>query len=110
MTFTHEPSNAGDTPAELTGHPVVDTHMAKVGTVTDVLFDDGGTPGWAVVKTGPLRSEHFVPLEQTYVDTDGRVVVPLTKAAIKRAPRVRRDHVLTSEARRELRDYYGIAA
>jgi hypothetical protein len=78
--------------------------------VTDVLFDDRSVPGWAVVKTGRLGGEHFVPLQHTYVDADGRLVVPLKKTDIKHAPRVRRDHVLTREARRELRDYYGIAA
>jgi hypothetical protein len=110
MTFTHGASEAGDQPLALTGHPVVDTRLARVGTVTDVLFDDRSVPGWAVVKTGRLGGEHFVPLQHTYVDADGRLVVPLKKTDIKHAPRVRRDHVLTREARRELRDYYGIAA
>jgi hypothetical protein len=110
MTFTHGSSEAEDQPRALTGHPVVDTRLARVGTVTDVLFDDRAVPGWAVVKTGLLGGEHFVPLQYTYVDADGRLVVPLKKADIKHAPRVRRDHVLTRETRRELRDYYGIAA
>ena len=57
-----------------------------------------------------LSGEHFVPLDHTYVDLEGRLVVPLNKSNIKRAPRVPRDHVLTPEAQRELRDYYGIAA
>jgi hypothetical protein len=111
MTFTHEPYETGDAPVALAGHTVVDTQMAKVGKVTDVLFDDrAAVPRWAVVKTGIIRGEHLVPLEQTYVDTDGRLVVPLSKSSIKRAPRIRRDHVLTLEAQHELRDYYGIAA
>ena len=39
-------------PAEstnLTGHAVLDDHHNKVGTVSDVLYDDRGEPRWAVV-------------------------------------------------------------
>jgi sporulation protein YlmC with PRC-barrel domain len=113
MTFEHdsehEPSDAEDRLMTLTGRTVLDSRSAKVGKVTDVLFEEG-TPDWAVVKTGPLRGEHFVPLEHTFVDEDGRLILPLDKTEIKRAPRVGRDHVITSQARNELRDYYGIAA
>ena len=95
----------------LTGQDVVDQRLEKVGTVTDVLFDDDEqAPQWAVVKTGILGSGHLVPLDDTYVAQDGRLVVPLDKSTIKRAPRARRDHVLTLETRRALRDYYGKAA
>ena len=111
MTFTHEPNETGSSPVALAGHAVVDPQMAKVGTVTDVLFDDRAAEArWAIVKTGILSGEHLVPLENTYVDADGRLVVPLSRANIKHAPRVGRDHVLTPGAQRELRDYYGIAA
>jgi len=112
MTFDNEPND--DFPDEttaLTGRVVVDARLEKVGTVTDVIFDDReGAARWAVVKGGPLRVEHFVPLDGSYVDLDGRLVVGLEKTDVRRSPRARRDHLLTSEARRELRDYYGIAA
>jgi hypothetical protein len=111
MTFTHEPHETGDAPVALAGHTVVDSRLARVGKVTDVLFDDrAAVPRWAIVKTGVLSGEHFVPLDHTYVDTEGRLVVPLNKSNVRRAPRVPRDHVLTPEAQLELRDYYGIAA
>jgi sporulation protein YlmC with PRC-barrel domain len=113
MTFErdskHDLNEAEGRPMTLTGRTVLDSRAEKVGKVTDVLFDEGH-PDWAVVKTGPLSGEHFVPLEYTYVDEDGRLVVPLDKSEIKRAPRVGRDHVITSQARNELRDYYGLAA
>ena len=96
--------------SSLTGHLVVDAGLMKVGTVTDVLSDARAVPNWAVVKTGLLSGEHFVPLKHAYLDAAGRLVVPLSKQDIKRAPRVRGDHVITSQAQRELRDYYGIAA
>jgi sporulation protein YlmC with PRC-barrel domain len=93
----------------LTGRTVLDSRAERVGKVTDVLFD-GDSPDWAVVKTGPLSGEHFVPLEHTYVDDDGHLVVPLEKADVRRAPRAGRDHVITAQARHQLRDYYGVAA
>ena len=111
MIFKPEPYETEDAPVSLAGHAVVDTRLARVGKVTDVLFDDrAAEPRWAVVKTGILGGEHFVPLDHTYVDSEGRLVVALNKSNIKRAPRVPRDHVLTPETQRQLRDYYGIAA
>ena len=96
MTFEQERPRIS-----LTGHDVVDSQLSKVGTVTDVLSDEQSTPKWAVVKTGVLGGERFVPLERSYLDTDGRLVVPLTKSDIKRAPRVRGDHVMTNEVQQE---------
>jgi len=110
MTFEHELTEARHAPVPLTGHDVVDAHLAKVGKVTDVIFDDASLPRWAVVKTGFLGAEHFVPLHDAYVDVRGQLVVPFNKADIKRAPRAGGDHVLTREARRALHDYFGIAA
>jgi hypothetical protein len=110
MTFKHE-LDTRDAPVALAGHPVVDSHLAKLGKVTDVIFDDrAGIPRWAIVRTGILGGERYVPLDNSYVDEDGRVVVSLDRATVRRAPRVRRDHVLTPEAQRALRDYYGVAA
>lgn len=114
MSFSPGSDSSGsgerETPVTLTGRIVVDTHLAKVGTVTDVLVDDRAAVRWAVVKTGVLSGEHLMPLEDTYVDTDGRLVGPLNKTIVKHAPRVRGDHVLTIENRNALRDYYNIAA
>jgi hypothetical protein len=111
MTFTHDPEPANPTPPALSGHRVIDPQLQPVGEVTDVLYDEREqTPRWAVVKTGLLRGEHYVPLEHAYLDQDGHLVVAHDRAAIKRAPRARRDHVLTREIARELRDYYNVAA
>jgi hypothetical protein len=112
MTFEHDTQPAPhqeERPIPLTGRTVLDSRSARVGKVTDVLFEEG-RPDWAVVKTGPLSGEHFVPLDSSYVDEDGRLNVALFKAEIKRAPRVGREHVITIQTRNELRDYYGIAA
>ena len=109
MTFKQQHETT-DSPVSLTGHTVVDARLAKVGKVTDVLSDERAMPSWAVVNTGLLSGEHFVPLEHTYLDVHGRLVVPLSKSDIKHAPRVRGAHVMTSQIQRELRDYYGISA
>jgi hypothetical protein len=95
----------------LTGHTVVDPNLRRIGTVTDVLFDEREqSPRWAVVKTGIVGGEHFVPLVASYLDEDGRLVVPHDKASIKQAPRAGRDHIVTRDVDRKLRDYYGMAA
>src|SRR4029453_17123650 len=89
MTFNQE------TPG-LNGHPVVDVNMEAVGKVTDVIFDNRDfAPRFAIVKTGMLSGERFVPLDNSYVDEDGRLIVPFDKVAIKGAPKVRGEHILT---------------
>jgi hypothetical protein len=111
MSFEHAAHEPRDMPPALTGHVVVDAGLAMVGKVTDVLFDERAMERrWAVVKMGFLGGEHYVPLDNAYIDLDGRLVVPFDRTSIKRAPRVPSDHVLTPEAARELRDYYGVAA
>jgi PRC-barrel domain len=90
----------------LTGHPVLDDHHQKVGTVSDVLYDERGEARWAVVNPGPLRAEHYVPVEGSYMTNDGSVVIPYGKEQIKTAAKASRDHVLDSSIERELIDHY----
>jgi hypothetical protein len=111
MTFAHHFDGPTDRPPGLAGHAVVDNHLKSVGTVTDVLFDERErSPVWAIVRTGVLRGEHFVPLADSYVDNNGRLVVPHAKYSIKHAPRARRDHVVTRDVALKLHDYYSMAA
>ena len=68
------------TPGEttnLTGHDVLDDHHQKVGTVSDVLYDERGDPRWAIVDPGPMRAEKYVPVEGAYVTEGGELVDPL---------------------------------
>lgn len=95
-------------PTNLTGHPVVDDHHHKVGTVSDVLYDERGEPRWAVVDPGPLRAEKFVPVEGAYVTDDGDVVLPYGKEVVKQAPKASRDHVLDSRTESELEEHYEV--
>ena len=78
----------------------------------DVLFDDRNMePRWAVVKIpGLLGGEHFMPVDNSYVDEDGNLIVPWNKDIVKKAPKPGGDHVMTPEVASELREYYGAAA
>jgi len=108
MTYSQPPESA----PTFSDAQVVDLQLQPVGKVTDVLFDDREfIPRWAIVKTGLFGGEHFVPLQNSYMDQDGRLVVPFEKTAIKRAPKPRSgDHVISPEVAKELREYYGVAA
>ena len=90
----------------LTGHDVLDDHHHKVGTVSDVLYDERGDPRWAIVDPGPLRAEKFVPVEGSYVTDGGDVVIPYGKDQVKQAPKAGRDHVLDSGTESELEAHY----
>lgn len=97
------PESGGHT---LRGHVMIDDRQQKLGTVSDVLYDERGDARWAVVDPGPLRSEHFVPVEGSYVADDGTVVVPYGKDQIKAAAKAPKDHVLEPEVERELVEHY----
>ena len=90
----------------LTGHEVVDEHHHKVGTVSDVIYDDDGEARWAVVDPGPLRSEKYVPVEGSYMTEDGEVVIPYTKDVVKSAAKARRDHIVDPVTAHELEEHY----
>ena len=99
----------GDPVGALTGHPVLDDHHEKVGTVKDVVYDESGTPRWAVVDPGPLRSMKFVPVEGSYMTESGEMVIPYGKEQVKQAPKAPRDHVLDSRTEHVLEDHYELS-
>ena len=93
----------------MTGHAVVDANLDTIGKVTDVLYDDiEMAPRWAIVKlSGLFGSEHFVPVDEAYIDADENVIIPWDKSMIKGAPKATSDHILSPDQDRELVDYYG---
>lgn len=95
-------------PTILTGHSVLDDHNTKVGTVSDVLYDDGGAPRWLVVDPGPMRAEKFVPVAGAYVTEEGEMVIPYGKDQVKHAPKAPRDHVMDSRTEIELLQHYEV--
>jgi sporulation protein YlmC with PRC-barrel domain len=93
------------------GHEAIDQRGEKVGTVTDVLSDDEtGEPAWAVVSTGLLHTEHYVPMIDAYESDQGRLVLAFDKDMVKGSPKAHREHVLVRADEEELRRYYGLAA
>src|SRR5215212_336846 len=87
MSTFRDDSGGRATSSNLTGHAVLDDHHMKVGTVSDVVYDDAGTPRWAVVDPGPLRSEKFVPVDGAYMTETGELVIPYGKEQVKHAPK-----------------------
>ena len=96
--------------SNLTGHAVLDDQHSKVGTVSDVLYDDAGSPRWAVVDPGVMRKEKLVPVEGSYLTETGEMVIPYAKEQVKHAPKTPRDHVLDSRTEQELEDHYELAS
>jgi hypothetical protein len=93
------------------GQEAIDQRGGKIGKVTDVLSDDQtGQPAWAIVNTGLMRAEHFVPLVDAYETDQGRIVLAFDRETVKNSPRAGREHVLLRSTEEELRRYYGLAA
>jgi hypothetical protein len=91
----------------LTDRKAVDEHHQQVGTITDVIRGEhDGEARLATVKTGLIGGERLIPLDGAYVADNGAVVVPFDRSQVKHAPRVPRDHVLTSEKRAEVTQHF----
>lgn len=92
----------------LAGHEAFDDHHQKIGTVTDVIYDEEGHPRWAVVDPGLLHRERYVPVEGTFLTESGDVVVPYSKDMVKSARAAGRDHILDPVLERALEDHYAL--
>jgi sporulation protein YlmC with PRC-barrel domain len=93
------------------GRTVIDDHGTKVGTVTDVVFDDATNEAtWAIVKTGLTGGEHYVPLAGAYRADDGGLVIAFSKRLVKASPKAGREHVLTASDEEMVRNHYGLVA
>ncbi|HEX7094263.1 MAG TPA: PRC-barrel domain-containing protein [Acidimicrobiales bacterium] len=97
--------------ATITGSPVVDRDGERVGTATDVIYDDTDLrPRWVVVRYGSLRHRYTaVPFDRLYVTQDGEVATEPDKTAILQAPRVK-GAPLSREEENELARYFQLAA
>ena len=90
------------------GHDVVDADHNVVGSITDVIYDhDEETPSWLVVKPGALHAERYVPIERSYTDTRGNLVVPFDKKMVRHAPKAG-DHVLTADVQALAEEHYDV--
>lgn len=97
-SFSHTPSYRG--------HDVVDPAHRLIGTISDVVYDEGGDPQWAVVDLGMLRSSHYLPVAAGYMSENAEFVVPYDKKVVKAAPRADRSHVVDATVSRELERHY----
>jgi hypothetical protein len=91
------------------GSDVVDPQQRLIGTIDDVVYDHDGTPTWAIVELGLLRSSHYLPVAAGYLADNGTFVVPYDKRTVKAAPKARRDHVLDRDVESELIEHYELA-
>lgn len=97
-----------DTALGWRGRTVRDPDGEKIGTVGEILLDEGDRPAWAGVRTGLFgRSESFVPLAEMR-ERDGDVVVPFGADRIKDGPRVDPDASLTQAEEDRLYAHYGV--
>jgi stress response protein YsnF len=82
----------------------------RLGTITGAYLDDAtGRPSWMTVEHGGLfrTTRSFVPLDGVEV-VDGAVRAGVDADAVKRAPHVDEDRVLTQADEQELLRHYGI--
>lgn len=98
--------------AEWTGRQVVDTAGQKIGTISDVryneMLDPTGDPEWLIVKAGVFGTKRiYIPARDVRMDGD-RLRVPYTEDRVKDSPAVAKDQPLTRDEERELYIYYGL--
>lgn len=106
-TDTTTPQTPGAEPV-LSGHEAFDEHHDKLGTVTDVLYDDQGAPRWAVINPGLLQRERYVPVDGAFVTEAGQVVMPYSRDTVKAARPASRDHILDPVVERALEEHYAL--
>jgi uncharacterized protein (TIGR02271 family) len=98
-----------DTLDRVIGADVYDADGDKIGTASEVFLDDqSGNPEWVTVKTGLFGTkETFVPIRDADL-TDNGVRVPVSKSAVKDAPKIDTDGHLSPQEEQELYRHYGL--
>ncbi|MCZ2821575.1 PRC and DUF2382 domain-containing protein [Modestobacter sp. VKM Ac-2977] len=91
------------------GADVIDADGNKIGTASEVFLDDqSGAPEWVTVKTGMFGTkESFVPIRDANLTGDG-LRVPVSKSAVKDAPRIDSDGHLSPAEETELYRHYNM--
>ncbi len=98
-----------DTLDRVIGADVYDADGDKIGTASEVFLDDqSGNPEWVTVKTGLFGTkETFVPIRDADLTENG-VRVPVSKAAVKDAPKIDAEGHLSPQEEQELYRHYGL--
>ncbi|MCZ2837970.1 PRC and DUF2382 domain-containing protein [Modestobacter sp. VKM Ac-2985] len=91
------------------GADVIDADGNKIGTASEVFLDDqSGNPEWVTVKTGMFGTkESFVPIRDADLTGDG-LRVPVSKDAVKDAPRIDSDGHLSPDEESQLYRHYNM--
>ncbi|RFU20103.1 DUF2382 domain-containing protein [Geodermatophilus marinus] len=91
------------------GKDVYDQSGEKIGSASEVYLDDEtGQPEWVTVRTGLFGTkESFVPIRDADMTDDG-VRVPVSKSAVKDAPKIDTDGHLSPQEEQELYRYYSM--
>ena len=99
-----------DTLDRVIGADVYDADGDKIGTASEVFLDDqSGNPEWVTVKTGLFGTkETFVPIREADLTGDG-LRVPVSKAAVKDAPKIDQDGHLSPDEEIALYRHYGMS-
>ncbi|MGY1691715.1 DUF2382 domain-containing protein [Geodermatophilus sp. SYSU D01105] len=98
-----------DAISRVIGKDVYDESGDKIGSASEVYLDDEtGQPEWVTVRTGLFGTkESFVPIRQADLTDDG-LRVPVSKAAVKDAPKIDTEGHLSPQEEQELYRYYGM--
>lgn len=95
----------------LVDHVVFDTNGARIGKVTDVIYDERASleePQLVVVNPGRLRPSHYVPMVGVRRTDGGDLQIPFTEERVAQSPKARRDHALTRPEIEDIKHYYGL--
>lgn len=95
---------------DLIGDAVYDMGGAKIGKVKRVYVDNSsGAPTWAAVSTGMFSEDSLVPLAGAQVrEGSHELQVRVDKDAVRSAPHLAHDGLITQESEDELFVHYGI--
>jgi uncharacterized protein (TIGR02271 family) len=98
-----------DSISRVIGKDVYDESGDKIGSASEVYLDDEtGQPEWVTVRTGLFGTkESFVPIRQADLTDDG-LRVPVSKSAVKDAPKIDSEGHLSPQEEQELYRYYGM--
>ncbi|MGY1638458.1 DUF2382 domain-containing protein [Geodermatophilus sp. SYSU D00742] len=98
-----------ETISRVIGKDVYDQSGEKIGSASEVYLDDEtGQPEWVTVRTGLFGTkESFVPIRDADLTDDG-LRVPVSKSAVKDAPKIDTDGHLSPQEEEELYRYYNL--
>jgi uncharacterized protein (TIGR02271 family) len=95
---------------DLIGDAVYDLGGAKIGKVKRVYVDNAsGAPTWASVSTGLFSEDSLVPLAGARLrDEPAELQVRVHKDAVKTAPHLAHDGLITQDSENDLFVHYGV--